>query len=404
MKVQGFAPRPCQKEFLLSPARFKVISAGRRFGKTIAALNWILEGALNHRGWNCMWVAPTYRQSRYAFKRLMSALRLSGGMSIISRVSESDMVIEFVNHSLISFRTAENYDNLRAEGINRLVIDEAARIPKAAWEEVLRPAISDTGGDVMFISTPKGRNWFYHLWLMGKNPEYPEYQSWQFPSSDNPKIRPEDIELARKTLPENVFKQEFMAEFIEAGGEVIPNVDVCIVLPELIATKEPGRQYYGGIDLARKRDYTVITILDDELRLIDFYRFTGVNWDIQKEKIAEVVKHKYDALTLVDQTGVGDPIVQELLLSDVYVRGFTFTAEKKRSLAQNLIFGFGEKKLKLANIPILIEELKALEYKQSESGNISYQAPEGMTDDCVMSLALAYWAATREAWPGVRSI
>jgi phage FluMu gp28-like protein len=313
------------------------------------------------------------------------------------------MVIEFINHSLISFRTAENYDNLRAEGINRLVIDEAARIPKAAWEEVLRPAISDTGGDVMFISTPKGRNWFYHLWLMGKNPEYPEYQSWQFPSSDNPKIRPEDIELARKTLPENVFKQEFMAEFIEEGGEVVPNVDVCIVLPELIATKEPGRQYYGGIDLARKRDYTVITILDDELRLIDFIRFTGVNWDIQKEKIAETVR-KYDALTLVDQTGVGDPIVQELLISDVYVRGFTFTAEKKRSLVQNLIFGFGEKKIQLANIPILIEELKALDYKQSESGNISYQAPEGMTDDCVMSLALAYWAATREAWPGVRSI
>jgi len=333
----------------------------------------------------------------------MSALRLSGGMSIISRVSESDMVIEFVNHSLISFRTAENYDNLRAEGINRLVIDEAARIPKAAWEEVLRPAISDTGGDVMFISTPKGRNWFYHLWLMGKNPEFPDYQSWRFDSSDNPKIRPEDIELARKTLPENVFRQEFMAEFIEEAGEVVPNVDVCIVLPELIATKEPGRQYYGGIDLARKRDYTVITILDDELRLIDFIRFTGVNWDIQKEKIAEMVR-KYDALTLVDQTGVGDPIVQELLLSDVYVRGFTFTAEKKRSLVQNLIFGFGEKKLQLAKIPVLIEELKALDYKQSESGNISYQAPEGMTDDCVMSLALAYWAATREAWPGVRSI
>jgi phage FluMu gp28-like protein len=403
MKIKGFKPRPSQKEFLLSTARFKVISAGRRFGKTIAALNWLLEGALNHRGWNSMWVAPTYRQGRYAFKRLMSALRLSGGMSIISRVSESDMVIEFINHSSISFRTAENYDNLRAEGINRLVIDEAARIPKAAWEEVLRPAISDTGGDVMFISTPKGRNWFYHLWLMGKNPEYPEYQSWQFPSSDNPKIRPEDIELARKTLPENVFKQEFMAEFIEEGGEVVPNVDVCIVLPELIATKEPGRQYYGGIDLARKRDYTVITILDDELRLIDFIRFTGVNWDIQKEKIAEMVR-KYDALTLVDQTGVGDPIVQELLLSDVYVRGFTFTAEKKRSLVQNLIFGFGEKKIQLAKIPVLIEELKALDYKQSESGNISYQAPEGMTDDCVMSLALAYWAATREAWPGVRSI
>jgi len=403
MKIKGVKPRPRQKEFLLSSARFKVISAGRRFGKTIAALNWLLEGALNHQGWNCMWVAPTYRQGRYAFKRLMSALRLSGGMSIISRVSESDMVIEFVNHSLISFRTAENYDNLRAEGINRLVIDEAARIPKAAWEEVLRPAISDTGGDVMFISTPKGRNWFYHLWLMGKNPEYPDYQSWQFPSSDNPKIRPEDIELARKTLPENVFKQEFMAEFIEEAGEVVPNVDISIVLPELIAKKEPGRQYYGGIDLARKRDYTVITILDDELRLIDFCRFTGVNWDIQKTKIAETVR-KYDALTLVDQTGVGDPIVQELLISDVYVRGFTFTAEKKRSLVQNLIFGFGEKKIQLAKIPILIEELKALDYKQSESGNISYQAPEGMTDDCVMSLALAYWAATREAWPGVRSI
>ena len=403
MKIKGFKPRPSQKEFLLSTARFKVISAGRRFGKTIAALNWLLEGALNHQGWNCMWVAPTYRQGRYAFKRLMSALRTSGGMSIISRVSESDMVIEFINHSSISFRTAENYDNLRAEGINRLVIDEAARIPKAAWEEVLRPAISDTGGDVMFISTPKGRNWFYHLWLMGKNPEFPDYQSWRFDSSDNPKIRPEDIELARKTLPENVFRQEFMAEFIEEAGEVVPNVDISIVLPELVAKKEPGHQYYGGIDLARKRDYTVITILDDELRLIDFIRFTGVNWDIQKTKIAEMVR-KYDALTLVDQTGVGDPIVQELLLSDVYVRGFTFTAEKKRSLVQNLIFGFGEKKLQLAKIPVLIEELKALDYKQSESGNISYQAPEGMTDDCVMSLALAYWAATREAWPGVRSI
>jgi len=403
MKIVGITPRKSQLEFLTLGVRFKVIAAGRRFGKTIAALNWILEGAVNHPGWNCMWVAPTYRQGRYAFKRLMTALRLGKGLGIVARVSESDMVVELINHSVISFRTAEKYDNLRAEGINRLVIDEAARVPKAAWEEVLRPAISDTGGDVMFISTPKGRNWFYHLWLMGQNPEYPDYKSWRFPTSDNPKVKEQDIELARKTLPENVFRQEYLAEFLEESGEVIQNVDACVVLPEIEAKKVEGKVYYCGVDLARHHDYTVITVLDDELRLIDFKRLTQVNWEVQKGIIKEIVQ-KYDALTLVDQTGVGDPIVEGLLMEDIYVRGFVFTGTKKQALIQNLIFGFGEKLIKLPKIDILIDELKALDYKQSESGNISYQAPEGMTDDCVMSLALAYWAATREAWPGVRSI
>jgi Terminase-like family. len=311
------------------------------------------------------------------------------------------MTIEFQNRSLVSFRSAEKYDNLRAEGIHRLVIDEAARVEKEAWESVLRPALSDTKGDAMFITTPKGRNWFYSLWLMGQRPdEFPDYRSWRFPSSDNPLITPEEIEQVRATMPENIFRQEFLAEFIDEAGEVIPNVDSCVVLPGLEKERKKEKQYYAGIDLARVQDFTVVCIIDNEYRLVDFLRLRQVNWDIQKNEIEAMLK-KYDALSDCDSTGVGDPIVESLVMSGASVRGFVFSATSKRALIQNLIFGFSNKQIKLPPIPELISELKALTYKQGPSGQLSYEAPAGMHDDCVMALALAYWSATRERWPGI---
>ena len=405
MKIVGFRPRPSQLEVLKSPVRFKVVSAGRRFGKTIMALNWMLERACNKPESVCWWVAPVYSQSRVAYRRLVEGLRRSDALDICLKKSDSEMFIEFVNHSWLFFRSAEKYDNLRAEGIHRLVIDEAARVDREAWEAVLRPAISDTKGDVMFISTPKGRNWFYELYLYGKSPDpaWADYQAWSFPTSDNPIIPEKDIEQARKSLPEKIFRQEYLAEFIEEEGEVIPNVDACATLPELTRTREPGRTYYAGIDLARLQDWTVICILDDQLRLVDFERFQGVNWEVQKAEISRIVR-QYDAQACVDSTGVGDPIVESLIMEGLAVKGFVFTATSKRALVQNLIFTFASREIQIAPVPELVEELKSLTFRQNQAGGISYQAPEGMHDDCPMALALACWSATKEHWPGIRLI
>ena len=168
MNIVGYKPRESQRVIFDSDARFLIGDMGRRWGKTITGLNWLLEGICNEGGVN-WWIAPIFGQSKMAFRKLLSAARKGNGKDAIRSISHSELRLEFLNRAVIEFKSADNPDTLRGEGLKRVVIDEAARVKKAVFEEVIRPAISDTAGRVLFISTPKGKNWFFDMWGRGKD-------------------------------------------------------------------------------------------------------------------------------------------------------------------------------------------------------------------------------------------
>jgi phage FluMu gp28-like protein len=387
MKLLGYAPRDSQREIFKSQARFLVADCGRRWGKTVTGLNWLLEGACLDGGEN-WWLAPIFAQSKMAFRKLLSAAKKGNGERAIRDKSISELRLQFVNDAVIHFKSADNPDNLRGEGLKRVFVDEAARVKRDVWEEVLRPAVSDTAGRVFFGSTPKGKNWFYDLWTRGQDPLQLEFKSWKFPTSDNPKVLPQDIQHARESLPADVFAQEYMAEFLENSASVLRNVKACST-----ATRQepkPGEIYYAGLDLARLTDFTVLTILDSNARQVFMDRFNTIDWTVQKQRIIATCQ-KYKARLLVDSTGIGDPIFEDLRRAGLNVNGYKFTSESKKQLIEALMLRFDQMKISILPDDVQVNECETFAYEMGPSGSVRYSAPDGYHDDTVIALALANW-------------
>jgi len=388
IEVKGYVPRESQLEIFESQKRFLVCDMGRRWGKTITGLNWLIEGACKDVGSVGWWLAPVFSQSKMVFRTLTAAAKKGNGDGAFNKLSHSELRAEFKNGSVIEFKSADNPDNLRGEGLKRVVIDEAARVKREVFEEVIRPAISDTQGRVLLASTPKGKNWFFDMWTRGQDPLQKDYQSWRFPTSDNPMVLQEDIEQAKQSLPIDVFNQEYLAEFLEDSAGVFRNVRACMGS----ARREPieGGRYFGGLDLARLTDFTVLTILDNEGNQVFHDRFNLLDWAIQKQRIITVAK-RYRLELLIDSTGIGDPIFDDLVRAGLKVHGYKFTQESKKKLIECLMISFEQRLIKILDDPTQYNELDIFEYKINPSGTVHYSAPDGYHDDCVIALALANW-------------
>lgn len=200
-----------------SGARFRVLASGRRFGKTYLAIYELLFRAarVNQTVW---YVAPSYRQAKQiSWKMLKEAI---SALQWKAKYNESDLSCYLVSSgSTIALRGADNYDSLRGVGINLLIIDEAADVKKEAWTEVLRPTLSDTGGKAFFIGTPKGRNWFYDLYMRGKE-GVDGWESWQFTTLEGGNVPPDEVESAKGDLDDLTFAQEYLASFVNFEGRV----------------------------------------------------------------------------------------------------------------------------------------------------------------------------------------
>ena len=221
--------------------RFKVVSAGRRFGKTrLAVLECINAANEGGRAW---WVSPSYKTSEVGWRPLRYICRSIKD----AEIRLGDRQVNFPNGGFVAVRSADNPDSLRGEGLDFVVMDECAFMKREAWSEAIRPALSDRKGNALFISTPKGRNWFWEAFQRGVRREQ-GWQSWEYPTSSNPFIPPEEIEAAKRDLPELIFRQEYLAEFIDDQGGVFRRVQDAAVLEQ--SKPIPDKQYIAGVDVA----------------------------------------------------------------------------------------------------------------------------------------------------------
>lgn len=368
---------------VLNLFRFIIISAGRQSGKTFFCVFIIILKALLNPGWICWWVAPTYPISRIAMRRVVKFLADS---KMPYSLNKSELRIEFANGSTIWFKSADNEDGLRGETVSFLVIDEMGFIKHDTWTFALRGTITATQAQVIFIGTPKGRNLFYQLYCKGQDKEDKDYTSFQFTSQESPFFSEEEwVEVQR--LPQRVFEQEYLAQFLDDGGEVFRNVRDCINGD--LQKAHHKKYYYAGVDLAKSYDYTVVCILDQDGHLVAFDRFNDISWNIQKDRITKLCK-EYNAVICMDSTGLGDPLVEDLQFAGFPVEGFKFTNTTKRQIIENLAMGIERQEVTFPEIPELINELNIFTFEQLPSGMIRYAAPSGMHDDIVISLALAY--------------
>ena len=264
--IQLYKPHDAQRQIHESTARFRIVACGRRFGKTLACVNEVVLHASKCRGSVSWWVAPVYQQTEIAYRMVLNTLPPDA----IAVNHKSTRRIELINGSAIEFKSADRFDNLRGARVDFLVVDEAAMVDQEAWEATLRPTLSDTQGRAMFISTPRGRNWFYELYVRGQDPQYPEYESFSFPTSSSPYIKDEEIAEASATLPSDVFRQEYRAEFMENSAGVFRYVRNCV--KGTLEEPQSRHDYVIGWDPAKHSDFSVITVVDIERKHVVAFR------------------------------------------------------------------------------------------------------------------------------------
>ncbi len=380
-----------QREISTHPARFRVIDCGRRWGKStfgIKELVFILVDKLyktkqNVRGWV---VAPTFPLVREDWRIAETVLH---PLKPTKHLTEMRMECFIAKKRLeIEFKSAERDDEgLRGAGLDAVLIDEASRVSRSSWEMGIRPALADKQGRAIFISTPKGRNWFYDVYLMGKDSD--EWKSWHYPTYSRPSFPKEEWDAIVKTTPERILKQEYLAEFLEDEATVFHNLSSCF----RGALEQPleGESYVFGVDLARTEDFTVIIgIKKSNRQVIYFSRHKETDWSLQKELIKSISIKYNRAKVLLDSTGVGDPIEEDLRKAGCRIEGYKFNNTSKQEMVEQLIVAIEQGLIGIPKeLDILLDEVKAFEYELLPSGRIRYQAPEGLHDDCVIALGLA---------------
>ncbi len=392
INIEGFTPHPKQRELidlcLDDSTKYIVASVGRQWGKSFLGMNVLLKWALEDNGSSCMWLAPIYSQSKKVFTELSNVL---GGTKLTTSINKSELTIKFINGSVIYFRSAEREDGLRGNTLDYLIVDEAAYIKDNVWSQVLRATVLVKGKKVLFLSTPKGRNWFYDIAMMGMSNEYEKYATYRGSSFDSPFISEEELLEAKLSLPENIYKQEILADFIDDGGEVFSSLKTNCVL-EKYPNKEPGERYYAGLDIGRANDYSVLTILNMRGEVVRIFRERQMSWNVI---VSEVVKNlrEFNARCLIEINGIGDPIYEQIRKQYSNVESFTTTNDSKQNIIEDLILGLNEEKLKLPTQtlnPELWQEMSVFTYEYSpKTRKVKYGSPNGFHDDMVMSLALA---------------
>ena len=384
----NFSPYDEQQQVLKSDARFRVVAAGRRSGKTLMAAFETARRALNAEGsWRGYWVGAEYHHCQTAFDILDSVL----SDSVVDRKKHSPpREIELFNGATIEFHTASG-GALVSMGLDWVVCDEAAKdFPERSWTQELRPALSDRAGEAMFISTPDGRGWFYDRFEHGRDESKPEWDSWCWSTYQNPHVPDGEIDSARGTMPDRVFRQEYEAEFVDESGGVFSKLDDRLFTESFTLEDIDGTEPFAhGWDLARHEDYLAGVVLDAEGRVVHFHRSQSDSWPAIQRTIEDAAA-EYPGLVAVDASR-DNKVVADLAESIGHnrVEPVKFSPKRKRELIEDLTASVEAGELTAPEIPQLRHELSIFEYDVTPSGSVRYDAPEGFHDDTVDALAMA---------------
>jgi len=390
--VEGFTPYTKQLEFIKQiedpQYKFITLSIGRQWGKTLLAENLLLKWALEKPNQVLMWVSPVYSQARKVFEDIERAL---DGTPLIKNKNKSNYDMNLLNGSKILFRSAERGDTLRGYTLDYLICDESAYIDDKIWNEILKPTILVKGKKALFISTPKGKNYFYSLHIRGLDPEQKQYLALVGSSYDNPYISKDELEEARKSLPETIFQQEILAEFVDSGGEVFTNIDRYCLLYNY-TPKKPNTRYYAGIDFGRQEDYSVLTILSDEQEVVHIYRDRQKPWDTIIADMVNLLKH-YNAHAFIEVNSMGDVLYEQISKKYQNITPFQTSQSSKQDIIEDLIYELNKGELRLPTETLfspLYNELKTFTYEYSpKTRKVSYKSIPGAHDDTIISLALS---------------
>lgn len=371
-----------QKEIASDTHRYRVVCAGRRFGKTVLMIDQMI-GRAGVPDSKIVYIAPTYQQARdIAWAQLRTLVSESG-----SKVNESRLEIDFVNGSRIAFRGWESIETLRGQNFDMVVIDEIAMMRnfESHWEEVIRPTLTDTKGEGIFISTPKGFNHFYNLY--NKEAKDDDYKSFHFTSYDNPFIPKEEIDKAKEEMTEDRFAQEYLADFRKQEGLVYKEFDRRFhTYKEIPATSEIITTF-GGHDFGTTNPCASITIKKDQ----DARYYVSGEWyetgKTDAQQADYVAALRWDACYADPASASG---ILELKARGVNVRDVVKGQDSIRNGINVVRELFHQNRLKIhESCENLIWELETYSYPDTKPDKNEDENPQKLNDHAVDALRYA---------------
>jgi len=376
--------------------RFNWLAAGRRWRKTTLGMPIAVEHALRGEQW--IWGAPTFDQVRICWNEMKH------GVGNAAHFTQQRMTAEFPSGGKVIFRSLDDPDNARGHTADGVIMDEVQKCKPAAWYEVLRPMLIDTGGSAWGMGTPWGRNWFWKEHVLAADRD--DSIAWQIPTVgckivdntlvrephplENPDIAWPEIEHLFTTLPRRVFRQEVLAEFLEGEGAVFRNITACCTLEPSTPAAHEGHEIVMGVDWGKTNDYTVVSVGCRECKCeVYLDRFQGVSYHLARQRLSALVERwgVYDVLA--ESNAMGQPVIDEMQYTGLPVRGFMTTASSKPPLIENLALCLEQEEVHFIADPVATAELEAYEMTVSATtGRPSFSAPEGIHDDTVIARAL----------------
>lgn len=333
--------------------------------------------------------APNYKMLQEYWRQTKAMLA-----PITSHISKEEHRLELVTGGSYTMWSLDNPDSSRGQKYAFADVDEAAMIRdlEEAYNAVIRPTLTDYKGKAGFWSTPKGLNYFHSLFMRGCDESNADWASFQFPTSANPFIDANEIEAARLELPVDVFRQEYLAEFIQGEGAVFRNITPNLTSIETRPADHQGHKIVLGVDWAQVNDFTVLSAVCETCkREVEIDRFNKIEWEFQRARTLALMERWNVEYTLVEENSIGSPNLEALQKTTTRkVRGFMTTAQSKPPLIQSLALALEQQEIQWIDYAIATRELEAYEAKRNEAtGRISYGSPTGFHDDTVIARALA---------------
>jgi predicted phage terminase large subunit-like protein len=384
-----------QQQIADDRTRFKILACGRRFGKTLMCVEICFKKAFE--GKRVWWVAHTYGVAGIAWRMTISLInQLPKEFDVSYNIATRTINFNKTGGEFV-FKSSDRPDSLRGEGLDFLVMDEAAFHKKNIWNEILRPALADRKGSAIFISTPnpkKNGMWFEQMFKDGQNPKMKNMNSWQLTSYLNPYLDPEEIDQIREVTPDAIFRREFLAQFVSDDMARISRESIQYIdIDELKGNQNLAIAIGADLAISEKStaDYTAVACVARDIKtgavyVLDIYR-DRLSFAKQKELIRGFAD-KWNRPDLgwpeivigIENVGYQDALVQEVSREVGYA-----------------VYGIPSTKDKIARFASLEAKYEKLQVWHVEGLSLSFENellsfPEGEHDDYEDAMEKAYKA------------
>lgn len=409
-------PLPVHARFQSSRAKRKVLVIHRRGRKTSMALEEVFKILLANPGITGKTLAPQRKQAKeniWMDPDMLFSPNICPP-EIIKRRNDTELYVELINGSMYFLDGCDDPHSKRGANTKVLHLTEAGDHDPAVWYQVYEPILIANGGVAILEGNPRGRNWYFELF--NKAASRPGWETFHLSAEDSPIFTSDELADLRASIPENVYRSEYLCEWIDSSGTVFRNFDACATAVPLVAPQEIhfpeyfispadripfGAGFKAGLDLAKHQDYTVFTVVDTSSnRMVYMDRFNALSWEEIKARLKadflffSDLKNGNSLEVTIETNGIGDPIFDDLFAwssgkdvrfdHDVRLNPFTTSAKSKERIVNNLSMLFDTGHIKILNDRVLLEELGRFTFEKRANG-FYYSAPPGEHDDCFVA-------------------